>query len=87
VLGVEDTWFFAHTASARSMSGDRPLLRLTGDLLPSSWKRYFSFWRRTLETVLWSVNYIERIAPHFAIDRVDSPSFDAKDCCSSSQSS
>lgn len=46
------TWFFAHTARARSMSGDRPLGRLAGDRLPSSWKRYFSFCRSTLETVL-----------------------------------
>ena len=37
------TWFFAQTARARSMSGDRPLGRLAGDRLPSSWNRYFSF--------------------------------------------
>lgn len=51
------TWFFAHTANARSMSGDRPFARLIGDRLPSSWRRYFSFCRKTFDTVLtkWSV--------------------------------
>ena len=34
------------------MSGERPLGRLAGERLPSSWNRYFSFWRRTLDTVL-----------------------------------
>lgn len=46
--------FFAHTDSARSMSGNLPLLRLMGDLLPSSGNRYFSFCRRTFDTVLIS---------------------------------
>jgi len=45
--------FFTHTANARSMSGNLPLLRLTGDLLPSSGNKYFSFCRRTLDTVLY----------------------------------
>lgn len=44
--------FFAHTANARSISGNLPLERFTGDLLPSSGKRYFSFCLRTFETVL-----------------------------------
>lgn len=34
------------------MSGTLPLARLMGDLVVSSAFRYFSFWRRTLETVL-----------------------------------
>lgn len=34
------------------MSGNLPFDLLMGDLLPSSGKRYFSLWRRTLETVL-----------------------------------
>lgn len=46
------TWFFAQTAKARSMSGDRPFARLMGDRLPSSCMRYFSFCRKTLDTVL-----------------------------------
>ena len=39
--------FFAQTDSARSMSGNFPLLRLIGDLLPSSGNN-----RRTFDTVL-----------------------------------
>ena len=35
-----------------SISGNFPLDRLTGDLAPSSGNKYFSFCRRTLETVL-----------------------------------
>jgi hypothetical protein len=37
------TWFFAQTARARSMSGERPFGRFTGERLPSSCSRYFSF--------------------------------------------
>jgi len=44
--------FFAQLDRARSMSGNLLLDRLTGDPLLSSGKRYFSFWRRTLDTVL-----------------------------------
>jgi hypothetical protein len=45
-------WFLAQFESARSMSGNLPLDLLIGDRLPSSWYKYFSFWRKTLETVL-----------------------------------
>jgi hypothetical protein len=34
------------------MSGNFPLALRTGDLLPSSWYRYFSLFLRTLDTVL-----------------------------------
>jgi hypothetical protein len=45
-------WFLAQFESARSMSGNLPLDLLIGERLPSSWYKYFSFWRKTLETVL-----------------------------------
>jgi hypothetical protein len=45
-------WFRAQFASARSMSGNFPFDLLMGERLPSSWYKYFSFWRKTLETVL-----------------------------------
>lgn len=45
-------WFLAQFASARSMSGNFPFALLIGERLPSSWYKYFSFCRRTLETVL-----------------------------------
>lgn len=36
------------------MSGNLPFDLFIGDRLPSSWYKYFSFWRNTLETVLLS---------------------------------
>jgi hypothetical protein len=45
-------WFLAQFASARSMSGNLPFDLFMGERLPSSWYRYFSFWRNTFETVL-----------------------------------
>jgi hypothetical protein len=45
-------WFRAQFARAFSISGTLPLLLLMGERLPSSMLRYFSFWRRTFETVL-----------------------------------
>jgi hypothetical protein len=45
--------FLAQLARARSMSGNLPLDFFAGDWLPSWGKRYFSFCRRTFETVLW----------------------------------
>lgn len=45
-------WFLAQFASALSMSGNFPLDLLIGERLPSSWYKYFSFWRKTFDTVL-----------------------------------
>ena len=45
--------FFAQLVKVRSMSGNLLFDFLTGDLRPSSATRYFSFWRRTFETVLY----------------------------------
>jgi len=45
-------WFLAQLDRARSMSGNLPFDRFMGDRLPSSWYRYFSFWRNTFDTVL-----------------------------------
>jgi hypothetical protein len=39
------------------MSGNLPLERLMGERLPSSWYKYFSFWRNTFETVLHSCQH------------------------------
>ena len=39
------------------MSGNLPFDRLIGDRLPSSGCKYFSFWRKTLETVLIGVSH------------------------------
>lgn len=55
------------------MSGERPLARLIGDREPSSWYKYFSFWRSTLDTVLHAVvsrsitvtDFIDLIIPSF----------------------
>ena len=79
--------FFAHTDNARSMSGNLPLLRLTGDLLPSSGKRYFSFCRRTLDTVLqffprvsWGARFVRWSKTQSIVTRlfVYLPPFNAK---------
>jgi len=59
------------------MSGDLPFARFTGDLLPSSWARYFSFCRRTLETVLCHESVRERLQVGFCL-LPGSPSFDAE---------
>ena len=48
--------FFAQFDKARSISGNLPFDRFIGDRLPSSGYRYFSFCRRTLETVLWPMS-------------------------------
>lgn len=45
-------WFLAQFDNARSMSGNLPFAFRTGDLLPSSWCKYFSLFRSTLDTVL-----------------------------------
>lgn len=45
-------WFLAQLERARSISGNLPLDLFMGERLPSSWYRYFSFWRKTFETVL-----------------------------------
>jgi hypothetical protein len=45
-------WFLAQLDRARSISGNLPFDLFMGDRLPSSWYRYFSFWRNTFETVL-----------------------------------
>lgn len=45
--------FRAQFERARSMSGNLPLVRLIGEeLFLFLEERYFSFWRKTLETVL-----------------------------------
>jgi hypothetical protein len=44
--------FLTQFERALSISGNFPLARFTGERLRSSGKRYFSLWRRTLETVL-----------------------------------
>lgn len=43
------------------MSGDRPLACFIGDLLPSSCIKYFSFWRKTLDTVLSGRQSLSRL--------------------------
>jgi hypothetical protein len=53
VRGIPCFWEFrTQFASARSISGNFPLARFTGDKLRSSGKRYFSFCRKTFDTVL-----------------------------------
>ena len=50
--------------STFSMSGDLPWAAfLTGELLGLSGKRYFSFWRRTLETVLHRLVRLSVLGP------------------------
>jgi hypothetical protein len=44
--------FRTQLANARSMSGNLPFALFTGDKLRSSGNRYFSFCRKTFETVL-----------------------------------
>lgn len=45
--------FLAQFDKARSISGNFPFVRLMGDRASSSGKRYFSFCRKTLDTVLY----------------------------------
>lgn len=48
-------WPLTQFARARSMSGDDlPLVFFTGEALRSSWFKYWSFLRKTLDTVLWT---------------------------------
>ena len=68
--------FFAQLDRALSISGTLPLALLMGDRLPSSGFRYFSFWRRTLETVLLHVR-LNQIKNKVEII----PSLDSKQCC------
>jgi hypothetical protein len=48
-------WFLTQTERVFSTSGNLPLVLFTGDRLRSSGKRYFSFTRRTFDTVLGEV--------------------------------
>lgn len=57
------------------MSGNFPFDFLMGDRLPSSWYRYFSFCRRTLETVL---HFSQHSFRYTALTTV--PSLYAKHC-------
>lgn len=45
-------WFLAQLDKARSISGNLPFGRFMGDWSPLSIAKNFSFWRRTLDTVL-----------------------------------
>lgn len=69
------------------MSGNLPFCRLTGEALRSSGKRYFSFCRRTLETVLcgldggsgnycWAKSTYLLSTPNMAVGEVSMSHFD-----------
>ena len=49
------------------MSGNFPFDLLMGDRLPSSWYKYFSFWRNTFETVLQSCQRGNRHTTHAVV--------------------
>ena len=60
-------WFLAQLESARSISGNLPFDLFMGDRLPSSWYKYFSFWRNTFETVLHSCQHGKRHMAHAVV--------------------
>ena len=67
--------FLAQFARALSISGNLPFDLFMGDRLPSSWYRYFSFWRNTFETVLLKSQHGKRHDAYAVV-----PSLDAKHC-------